>query len=154
MKTLVVCSGGLDSVSLAHVVAAELTLSRLVSFDYGQRHVKEFECAAAAAQRLGVPHHLIDLTSIGRVLTGSALTDDIDGPDGHYAEDTMKVTIVPNRSDSPHADDPIDLKPLAQRLRSLTKKPWRIAGSPPYPAANSYLPFAQCLRRLKGKPNV
>ena len=98
MKTLVVCSGGLDSVSLAHLVATELTLTRLVSFDYGQRHVREIECAVAAAERLGVPHHLIDLRSVGAVLSGSALTDDIDVPDGHYAEETMKVTIVPNRN--------------------------------------------------------
>ena len=41
MKTLVICSGGLDSVTLAHKVAAEYTLTRLVSFDYGQRHRKE-----------------------------------------------------------------------------------------------------------------
>lgn len=98
MKTLVVCSGGLDSVSLAHVVATDHTLTRLVSFDYGQRHVKELESAAAAAKRLGVPHHLIDLRSAGAVLSGSALTDEIDVPDGHYAEETMKVTIVPNRN--------------------------------------------------------
>ena len=98
MKTLVVCSGGLDSVSLANLVATDLTLTRLVSFDYGQRHVREIECAVAAAERLGVPHHLIDLRSVGAVLSGSALTDDIDVPDGHYAEETMKVTIVPNRN--------------------------------------------------------
>lgn len=98
MKTLVVCSGGLDSVSLAHIVAAQHELTRLVSFDYGQRHAKEIDFAVAAAQRLGVPHETIDMRSVGAVLTGSALTDDIDVPDGHYAEETMKVTIVPNRN--------------------------------------------------------
>lgn len=98
MKTLVVCSGGLDSVSLAHIVAAEHQLTRLVSFDYGQRHRKELGFAAAAAHRLGVPHHLIDMRTIGAALTGSALTDDIDVPDGHYAEETMRITVVPNRN--------------------------------------------------------
>jgi 7-cyano-7-deazaguanine synthase len=98
MKTLVICSGGLDSVSLAHITAAEQTLTRLVSFDYGQRHRKELDYAAAAARRLNVPHHLIDMTGIGAALTGSALTDDLDVPDGHYAEDTMRVTVVPNRN--------------------------------------------------------
>ena len=98
MKTLVICSGGLDSVSLAHVVAETRTLTRLVSFDYGQRHVKEVAFAAAAARRLGVPHHLIDMRGIGAGLTGSALTDDVDVPDGHYAEETMRVTVVPNRN--------------------------------------------------------
>lgn len=98
MKTLVICSGGLDSVSLAHKVAAEHDLIGLISFDYGQRHRKEVDFAARAAQRLNVPHDLIDMSHIGRHLSGSALTDDVDVPDGHYAEDTMKVTVVPNRN--------------------------------------------------------
>ncbi|WP_282119399.1 7-cyano-7-deazaguanine synthase QueC [Ruegeria atlantica] len=98
MKTTLVCSGGLDSVSLAHVLAAEGNLSRLVSFDYGQRHTKELTFAALCAKRLGVPHHVIDLRSVGASLKGSALTDDVDVPDGHYAEETMKVTVVPNRN--------------------------------------------------------
>ncbi len=98
MNTLVICSGGLDSVSLAHMSAAEHRLTRLVSFDYGQRHRKELEFAEAAAGRLGVPHHLIDMRAIGASLTGSALTGDIDVPDGHYAEETMRITVVPNRN--------------------------------------------------------
>ncbi|MDK3017458.1 7-cyano-7-deazaguanine synthase QueC [Pseudodonghicola flavimaris] len=98
MKTAVVCSGGLDSVSLAHVLAAENALTRLISFDYGQRHRKELDFAAACAARLGVPHHVIDLRSVGAALTGSALTDDLDVPDGHYAEETMRITVVPNRN--------------------------------------------------------
>ncbi|MFY9238299.1 MAG: 7-cyano-7-deazaguanine synthase QueC [Roseovarius sp.] len=98
MRTMVICSGGMDSVALAHKVAAEHTLAGLITFDYGQRHAKEITFAAAAATRLGVPHHVIDIRTIGAALTGSALTDDIDVPDGHYAEDTMKLTIVPNRN--------------------------------------------------------
>ncbi|MCI5085507.1 MAG: 7-cyano-7-deazaguanine synthase QueC [Rhodovulum sp.] len=99
MKTVVVCSGGLDSVTLAHVVADTRDLTRLVSFDYGQRHAKELEFAARAATRLGVPHDVIDMRGIGAVLTGSALTqDDVDVPDGHYAEETMRITVVPNRN--------------------------------------------------------
>jgi len=98
MKTIVICSGGLDSVSLAHRVAHEDTLTALLSFDYGQRHVKEVEHAAACATRLGVPHKVVDIRQIGAALSGSALTDDVAVPDGHYAEDTMKITIVPNRN--------------------------------------------------------
>ncbi|MDB6179968.1 7-cyano-7-deazaguanine synthase QueC [Paracoccus fistulariae] len=98
MKTAVVCSGGLDSVSLAHVMAQQGNLSRILSFDYGQRHRKELDFARRAADRLQVPFHLIDMRSVGAALTGSALTDDIDVPDGHYAEDTMRVTVVPNRN--------------------------------------------------------
>ena len=98
MKTIVICSGGLDSVSLAHRVAHEDTLTALLSFDYGQRHVKEVESARACAARLGVPHRVVDLRGVGAALSGSALTDDVAVPDGHYAEDTMKITIVPNRN--------------------------------------------------------
>ena len=98
MSTLVICSGGLDSVTLAHRIAAEGRLSRLVSFDYGQRHRKELDFAAAAAQRLAVPHQVIDLSGVGAALTGSALTDAVDVPDGHYAEETMRITVVPNRN--------------------------------------------------------
>lgn len=98
MKTIVICSGGLDSVSLAHRVAADHELAALLSFDYGQRHVKEVEHAAACAARLGVPHKVVDIRQIGPALSGSALTDDVAVPDGHYAEETMKITIVPNRN--------------------------------------------------------
>ncbi|KFG71049.1 7-cyano-7-deazaguanine synthase QueC [Microvirga sp. BSC39] len=98
MKTLVICSGGLDSVTLAHKVAAEQILTRLVSFDYGQRHRKELDSARACAVSLGVPHDIVDISAVGRLLTGSALTSGEPVPDGHYAEDTMRITVVPNRN--------------------------------------------------------
>ena len=98
MQTLVVCSGGLDSVTLAHKTAAEQAPIHLVSFDYGQRHRKELEYARLCAQRLGVAHDIVDITDIGRRLAGSALTGEEAVPDGHYAEETMRVTVVPNRN--------------------------------------------------------
>jgi 7-cyano-7-deazaguanine synthase len=98
MKTIVICSGGLDSVTLAHKVAVENELIGLVTFDYGQRHKKEIDYARKCADRLGALHQLIDISHIGAMLGGSALTHDIAVPDGHYAEETMKVTVVPNRN--------------------------------------------------------
>src|SRR6266851_1907881 len=98
VNTLVVCSGGLDSVTLAHKIAVEQTLIHLVSFDYGQRHKKELECARRCAARLGVSHDVVDITDIGRRLTGSALTDGASVPEGHYAADSMRLTVVPNRN--------------------------------------------------------
>ena len=98
MKALVVCSGGLDSVTLAYKVANEGTLSSLLSFDYGQRHHKELDFARRCAESLNIKHTIIDLSQVGAQLTGSALTDNIDIPDGHYAEDSMKITVVPNRN--------------------------------------------------------
>jgi 7-cyano-7-deazaguanine synthase len=98
VKTIVVCSGGLDSVTLAHKVAAERTLTRLVSFDYGQRHKKELAYARRCAMRLVVPHDVVDIAAVGRLLTGSALTSGGAVPEGHYAEETMRATVVPNRN--------------------------------------------------------
>ncbi|MCF8495713.1 MAG: 7-cyano-7-deazaguanine synthase QueC [Alphaproteobacteria bacterium] len=98
MKTIVICSGGLDSVTLAHKVAQERQLDGLVSFDYGQRHKKELDFAARCAHFLGVSHDLIDLSALGGLLSGSALTDDVEVPEGHYAEETMRITVVPNRN--------------------------------------------------------
>ncbi|ESZ11070.1 7-cyano-7-deazaguanine synthase QueC [Mesorhizobium sp. M0923] len=98
MNALVICSGGLDSVSLAHKVATEQKLIGLLSFDYGQRHKKELGFASICAKRLGVPHQIVDIRDVGRNLSGSALTDAVDVPDGHYAEDSMRITVVPNRN--------------------------------------------------------
>jgi 7-cyano-7-deazaguanine synthase len=98
MKTVVICSGGLDSVTLAYKVAAENKLIALISFDYGQRHKKEITFAEICAKNLGTKHLVIDISHTGALLSGSALTDEIDVPDGHYAEETMKVTVVPNRN--------------------------------------------------------
>ena len=98
MRTIVVCSGGLDSVSLAYKIANEEELLRLVTFNYGQRHEKEIEFARACAERLDVPCDVVDIGPVGKLLSGSALTDDVDVPDGHYAEESMKLTVVPNRN--------------------------------------------------------
>ncbi|TIV11330.1 MAG: 7-cyano-7-deazaguanine synthase QueC [Mesorhizobium sp.] len=98
MNALVICSGGLDSVSLAHKVATEQKLIGLLSFNYGQRHKKELGFASICAERLGVPHQIVDIRDVGRNLSGSALTDSVGVPDGHYAEASMRITVVPNRN--------------------------------------------------------
>jgi 7-cyano-7-deazaguanine synthase len=96
---VVTVSGGLDSVTLAHVLAADGLALTFVSFDYGQRHVRELDFARLAASRLGAAHHVVDLRSAGKLLSGSALTDAaVDVPDGHYTDDSMKATVVPNRN--------------------------------------------------------
>ena len=100
-RSSLVClvSGGLDSVVLAHVLAAEGREIVMLSADYGQRHRRELDHAASAAARLGARHHVADLSGIGALLHGSALTDPaVDVPDGHYAEASMVSTVVPNRN--------------------------------------------------------
>lgn len=97
-SVVAVVSGGLDSVTLAHQLSAEGASLHLVSFDYGQRHRKELAFAERCAQRLSAGFDRIDLSSMRALLAGSALTDDVRVPDGHYAEETMRVTVVPNRN--------------------------------------------------------
>ncbi len=97
-KAIAIVSGGLDSVTLAYLLHAEGYSLHLLSFDYGQRHKKELAFAELCARRLNAEFDIIDLSYIGKYLKGSALTDDIEVPDGHYAAPTMAITVVPNRN--------------------------------------------------------
>ncbi|QXD25592.1 7-cyano-7-deazaguanine synthase QueC [Opitutia bacterium ISCC 51] len=99
MKTVIVYSGGLDStVLLYHLKKAEASVFSL-SVNYGQRHSKELECAQIHTDLLGIEHREVDLSSINQLLEGSNLTDSsIAIPHGHYEEDNMKSTVVPNRN--------------------------------------------------------
>src|SRR5215471_12262086 len=98
LMTIVLCSGGLDSVIPADRVSAERSGTYVLSFNYGQRHKKELEFAERCAERTGAKHWVVDITDVGRLLTGSALTDVTPVPEGHYAEATMRSTVVPNRN--------------------------------------------------------
>jgi 7-cyano-7-deazaguanine synthase len=100
METVIaITSGGLDSVTLAHQLRAEVVDLHLLSFDYGQRHRKELDFAGLCAKRLGAGFDRVDISGLGSLLGGSALTDGgLDVPEGHYAEETMAVTVVPNRN--------------------------------------------------------
>jgi 7-cyano-7-deazaguanine synthase len=98
-SVVVTVSGGLDSVTLAHELDSDGAELTLLSFDYGQRHRREIGFAARCAERLGARHVVADLTSVGQLLSGSALTDrTVDVPDGHYTDESMKATVVPNRN--------------------------------------------------------
>ncbi|MFM9590732.1 7-cyano-7-deazaguanine synthase QueC [Streptomyces scabiei] len=96
---VIVFSGGMDSTTL---VAEYQRLGYdllLLSFDYGQRHVRELQAARAVAAYYDAEHHIVDLTAVGALLPGSALTDrTVDVPEGHYAADSMRATVVPNRN--------------------------------------------------------
>jgi 7-cyano-7-deazaguanine synthase len=96
---VVVLSGGMDSTTLmAHYAALHFRLSA-VTIDYGQRHRREIESAREVAAHYGARHHVVDVSGLGVLLSGSALTDaDVSVPDGHYAEASMRSTVVPNRN--------------------------------------------------------
>ena len=96
---IVIASGGLDSSAAAYLLADQGTTVSLLSFDYGQRHRRELDFAARIADQLGASHTVVDMSSVGRLLTGSALTDPrVRVPDGHYRDATMRSTVVPNRN--------------------------------------------------------
>lgn len=97
-SAVAIVSGGMDSVTLAHLLDSEGYDLHLLSMDYGQRHKKEIDYAERCAARLGASFDVVDISAVGRLLSGSALTDDIEVPHGHYAEETMAVTVVPNRN--------------------------------------------------------
>jgi 7-cyano-7-deazaguanine synthase len=98
-RTVAIVSGGLDSVVLAHKLKDEGHELSLVSFNYGQRHSKELNFAKQCAKDLDSNWHLVDLSNMTDLLKNSALTNkEVDIPDGHYAEQSMKITVVPNRN--------------------------------------------------------
>ena len=99
MKAVVLFSGGLDSTVLAQQLIQQKAGVRLLSIDYGQRHEKELEHSSFIAKELKVPHRILTLPNLADILGGSSLTDpNIELPEGHYAEESMKATVVPNRN--------------------------------------------------------
>lgn len=54
--------------------------------------------AEKTCQKLKIPHKIVDISSINELLQGSSLTSDIEVPEGHYQEEVMKNTVVPNRN--------------------------------------------------------
>lgn len=98
MKVLAVVSGGMDSVTMLHDLVAQGHEVSVVSFNYGQRHVKELDVARANAKKLGLNYKIIDMAFMAQLLDNSALTGDTDVPEGHYEADNMKLTVVPNRN--------------------------------------------------------
>jgi len=95
---VVIYSGGMDSFTLLHMARAQGYQVHALSFDYGQRHVRELDCARRVCEQAGIPHQVIDIRALGAVMAGSALTSDVAVPEGHYEEDSMKATVVPNRN--------------------------------------------------------
>jgi len=96
-----IVSGGLDSVTMLHYLVSTNYRPHVVSFDYGQRHVKELQFAEMAAERFGLPWSLIGLNDFGDAIRdskSSLVNEKVKVPEGHYAHETMKLTIVPNRN--------------------------------------------------------
>lgn len=99
-KAVVVISGGLDSSTLLHRVKAMGYEPHGISFDYGQRHRKELDYAALQCEQVGATYKIVDLSPLTILFedSGSALITDTAVPEGHYGEESMKATVVPNRN--------------------------------------------------------
>jgi 7-cyano-7-deazaguanine synthase len=97
---VVIASGGLDSTTLAYWIKDHgVRRLTLLSVDYGQRHRTELAYVARTAQLLKAWNVRLDLRGMAPVLAGSALTDpDVSVPDGDYTDESMAMTVVPNRN--------------------------------------------------------
>lgn len=95
--SIIVLSGGMDSVTLMHDCKERIALA--VTFDYGSNHnAREIECARKQCELLGIEHIVIPLSFMGQYFRSSLLSGADDIPEGHYADDNMKSTVVPFRN--------------------------------------------------------
>ena len=99
MKVVVLCSGGMDSVTALYWARAHHTVVAVLSFDYGAKHNhQEIPFAVEHAAKLGATHRTIPLDFIGQLFASDLLKSGGDVPEGHYADENMKRTVVPFRN--------------------------------------------------------
>ncbi|MDP1603612.1 MAG: 7-cyano-7-deazaguanine synthase [Legionella sp.] len=96
-------SGGMDSTSLLiHLLARNYQVTA-ISFLYGQKHSIEIKYAKDIIQYLHangykINHQIITLDGLEKLLHSALVEDGEDVPEGHYAEENMRATVVPNRN--------------------------------------------------------
>lgn len=99
MKVIVLLSGGLDSVTALYHAQKKHEVIGALSFDYGSKHNHcELPMAAYHAKRLDIPHVILPLTFINDYFQSHLLKSGGEIPDGHYAAENMKQTVVPFRN--------------------------------------------------------
>jgi 7-cyano-7-deazaguanine synthase len=99
MKVCVLLSGGMDSVTVLYEALASHDVAACLSFDYGAKHnAREIPFAKLHADRKGIAHHTIRLDFMDRLFKSDLLRSGGGIPDGHYAEESMKQTVVPFRN--------------------------------------------------------
>jgi 7-cyano-7-deazaguanine synthase len=107
-------SGGMDSSTLLLRCLKEYDTVTAISFDYGQKHKIELDRAESLVDYIngevkssiqihgdsfpGVTYQVIRLSGLANLLDSALVTGGEDVPEGHYAEDNMKATVVPNRN--------------------------------------------------------
>ena len=116
-------SGGMDSTSLLlHLINNDYTVYAL-SFNYGQKHLIEIEKAKnnityLQSKNITVEHKIINISDCIDILSSSLTTSSIDIPYGHYEEESMKSTFVPN-SPLINLDDSDDDKPIVETVSTI-----------------------------------
>ena len=95
--SLIIVSGGMDSITLLYDRKDSIALA--LSFDYGSNHnSREIPYAQLHCKRLGIRHIVIPLDFMHQYFTSSLLEGAEAIPDGHYADENMKSTVVPFRN--------------------------------------------------------
>ena len=95
--TVLILSGGMDSVTLLYDQQERIALA--VSFDYGSNHnAREIPFAQLHCKRLGIRHITIPLDFMTKYFKSSLLDGAEAIPEGHYADENMKSTVVPFRN--------------------------------------------------------
>lgn len=94
---VLIYSGGMDSTVLLYDLLKEELSVHALGFNYNQRHKRELAHAEIICEDLQVPFKVVHLQA--DLFGGSSQTSAwIDVPEGHYAEESMKRTVVPNRN--------------------------------------------------------
>ena len=102
-NVVVSLSGGMDSSTLLLNCLTNYTSVTALSFDYGQKHRVELERAQSLVDYLNangknVTYQVIKLDGLVNLLNSNLVAGGEDVPEGHYEEDNMKATVVPNRN--------------------------------------------------------
>lgn len=102
-NVVVSLSGGMDSSTLLLRCLSEYDNVTALSFDYGQKHRVELERAQQLVgyllqKGLNVNYQVIKLDGLVNLLNSNLVQGGDDVPEGHYEEDNMKATVVPNRN--------------------------------------------------------
>lgn len=96
-NSAIIVSGGMDSINLLYDHKDEIALG--ISFDYGSNHnAREIPFAKMHCERLGIKHITINLDFMHQYFKSSLLDGAEAIPEGHYADDNMKSTVVPFRN--------------------------------------------------------
>lgn len=96
-NSVIIVSGGMDSITLLYDHKDEIALG--ISFDYGSNHnAREIPFAKMHCERLGIKHIKINLDFMHQYFKSSLLDGAEAIPEGHYADDNMKSTVVPFRN--------------------------------------------------------